>query len=298
MEAAKRLQALDIDFVAAGSPDPGNPAAVPMDKLREWETQGLVRFPGHVKDIPKLLAEADIFVLPSYREGLPKSLIEAAACGLSAHRDRRSRLPGNAMTDGLELGCSFRRATRPRLPTLSGSWSKTRISRRHWEPTPGKSGGSLRRETHCRQDAGRLSRVHSLSPKPQPNLRRSSRDLRPCAFRGRLCVLRKPGLRHQNGPQPRAPVTPFAQVLAPGVAHKPRIEVTLTRKPGLIEQVFRPIAQRSAKPLAYRDREARFRPLNQLARHIAVQHLPQRPFGLAVWNSMSSGRRQPTEKTR
>ncbi len=101
VEAAKRLQALDIDFVAAGSPDPGNPAAVPMDKLREWETQGLVRFPGHVEDIPKLLAEADIFVLPSYREGLPKSLIEAAACGLPLIA---TDVPGcrDVITDGLD----------------------------------------------------------------------------------------------------------------------------------------------------------------------------------------------------
>jgi glycosyltransferase involved in cell wall biosynthesis len=40
----------------------------------------LVEWLGHVDDMPALLASADIVVLPSYREGLPKSLIEAAAC--------------------------------------------------------------------------------------------------------------------------------------------------------------------------------------------------------------------------
>ena len=48
--------------------------------LLDWEAAGLVDWLGHVDDMPALLASADIVVLPSYREGLPKSLIEAAAC--------------------------------------------------------------------------------------------------------------------------------------------------------------------------------------------------------------------------
>jgi glycosyltransferase involved in cell wall biosynthesis len=82
VEAARILQGRGLVFVAAGAPDPGNPAAVPAETIRNWENQGLVRFPGHVERVERLLATADVFVLPSYREGLPRSLIEAGACGL------------------------------------------------------------------------------------------------------------------------------------------------------------------------------------------------------------------------
>lgn len=82
VEAAQILRGRGLSFIAAGAPDPGNPAAVPIEKIREWERLGLAQFLGHVDDMRELLAETDIFVLPSYREGLPRSLIEAGACGL------------------------------------------------------------------------------------------------------------------------------------------------------------------------------------------------------------------------
>jgi glycosyltransferase involved in cell wall biosynthesis len=50
--------------------------------VEAWVNEGLVEWLGHVNDMPKLLSEIDVMVLPSYREGLPKALIEAAACGL------------------------------------------------------------------------------------------------------------------------------------------------------------------------------------------------------------------------
>ncbi len=83
VEAARitRAKRANVAFVLAGDPDPGNPAAIPESVLHEWQAAGLVEWLGHVDDMPGFLAQADIVVLPSYREGLPKSLIEAAACG-------------------------------------------------------------------------------------------------------------------------------------------------------------------------------------------------------------------------
>ncbi len=69
-------------FLLAGTPDPGNPAAVPETTVRSWVGEGVLEWLGHVDDMAALLASVDIVVLPSYREGLPKSLIEAAACAL------------------------------------------------------------------------------------------------------------------------------------------------------------------------------------------------------------------------
>lgn len=65
----------------AGSPDPGNPATVADVELQQWARDGMVQCLGQRDDIAALYAAAHIVVLPSYREGLPKSLVEAAACG-------------------------------------------------------------------------------------------------------------------------------------------------------------------------------------------------------------------------
>jgi len=85
VEAARLLResGLAIEFLLAGVPDPGNPAAVNERQVRDWNDAGLIRALGHVDDMVHWLHQADLAVLPSYyREGVPKSLIEAAACGL------------------------------------------------------------------------------------------------------------------------------------------------------------------------------------------------------------------------
>lgn len=84
VDAARQLlgEGRAIEFLLAGEPDPGNPAAASEETIRAWMNEGLVTWLGHVDDMPRLYQSVDAVVLPSYREGLPKGLIEAAACGL------------------------------------------------------------------------------------------------------------------------------------------------------------------------------------------------------------------------
>ena len=76
-----RSRGVPVDLLLAGTPDPGNPAAVPESAVREWISEGLVQWLGHVDDMPALFRSVQIVALPSYREGLPKGLIEAGASG-------------------------------------------------------------------------------------------------------------------------------------------------------------------------------------------------------------------------
>lgn len=84
--AAARLLAMrgvEARFLLVGEPDPANPAAIPVAKLREWHGQFGVEWFGRREDMPSVWQSAHIACLPSYyREGLPKCLLEAAACGL------------------------------------------------------------------------------------------------------------------------------------------------------------------------------------------------------------------------
>ncbi len=84
VEAACRLTGAGVSarFVLVGDPDPANPASVPESTLRSWHGQHGVEWWGRREDMPAVLQAAHIACLPSYREGLPKSLLEAAACGL------------------------------------------------------------------------------------------------------------------------------------------------------------------------------------------------------------------------
>lgn len=83
VEAARMTQRAgsDIRWVLVGSPDPGNPVSIAETTVRAWHVDGVIEWLGERTDIAALYQQAHIAVLPSYREGLPKSLIEAAASG-------------------------------------------------------------------------------------------------------------------------------------------------------------------------------------------------------------------------
>ncbi|MGH8499527.1 MAG: glycosyltransferase family 4 protein, partial [Methylococcales bacterium] len=83
--AIKLLKKRGFDFSAAlvGEPDDENLASVSRVQLQGWHDAGLINWLGYREDIAEFWHNAHIAVLPSYREGLPKSLLEAAACGRS-----------------------------------------------------------------------------------------------------------------------------------------------------------------------------------------------------------------------
>jgi glycosyltransferase involved in cell wall biosynthesis len=67
--------------VLVGSPDHENPSAIPEETLRGWHHEGVIEWWGQRDGMPNVLSQSHIVVLPTYREGLPKILIEAASCG-------------------------------------------------------------------------------------------------------------------------------------------------------------------------------------------------------------------------
>ncbi len=71
----------NVRFILTGNCDPANPAAVPLEQLQSWQREGVVEWCGWQDDMLKVYANSHIVCLPSYREGLPRSLIEASACG-------------------------------------------------------------------------------------------------------------------------------------------------------------------------------------------------------------------------
>ncbi len=69
-------------FVLVGDVDPLNPSSLKRTTLEKWKNEKAIEWLGWISDIKNILLETDILCLPSYREGLPKSLVEGAAAGL------------------------------------------------------------------------------------------------------------------------------------------------------------------------------------------------------------------------
>jgi len=70
-----------VRLLIAGEPDPANSASIPRKEIADWSRRPGITLLGHVTDIRNVWKDAHIAVLASRREGLPMSLLEAAACG-------------------------------------------------------------------------------------------------------------------------------------------------------------------------------------------------------------------------
>ncbi|MCH2340093.1 MULTISPECIES: glycosyltransferase family 4 protein [Stutzerimonas stutzeri subgroup] len=83
IEAARilRERGIDVDMRIVGAPDFSNPTSISKAEFNRWSSENQVRMLGHRNDVANQYSAAHIVCLPSYREGLPKALVEAAACG-------------------------------------------------------------------------------------------------------------------------------------------------------------------------------------------------------------------------
>jgi len=79
VEAARRLRGL-ARFVVAGDHDRDTGRAIPKDEFSSWIRDGVIEYDGRLDDVRIAYCDADIVCLPSWREGVPKALIEAASC--------------------------------------------------------------------------------------------------------------------------------------------------------------------------------------------------------------------------
>jgi len=80
VEAARQfINQDDIEFCILGAYYPGNPTAINEEEMKVWEEEGAVKYLGTSDDVKSLIAECDCVVLPSYREGLSRVLLEAAS---------------------------------------------------------------------------------------------------------------------------------------------------------------------------------------------------------------------------
>jgi len=66
-------------FLLLGAIDRGNPAVVPEERIKSWQEEGLIEYLGEAPDVRPFISQSDCVVLPSYREGAPRALLEAAS---------------------------------------------------------------------------------------------------------------------------------------------------------------------------------------------------------------------------
>lgn len=68
-------------FQLIGKCDDSNPSSIPLEKIKEWESEGIVSYLGETQDVRPIIAQSSCIILPSYREGIPRVLLEAMSMG-------------------------------------------------------------------------------------------------------------------------------------------------------------------------------------------------------------------------
>ncbi|WP_338911165.1 glycosyltransferase family 4 protein [Mycetohabitans rhizoxinica] len=81
VEAARLVRAVypQAVFQLLGATDVANPSAISAEQMRTWVAEGVIEYLGTTQDVRDIIARADCLVLPSYREGVPRTLLEGAA---------------------------------------------------------------------------------------------------------------------------------------------------------------------------------------------------------------------------
>ena len=74
-----RQRSIAAEFLLVGDIDASSPSAISKSRLDDWHSSGIIKWIGHNDDMASVLRQANIVCLPSYREGLPKVLLEAMA---------------------------------------------------------------------------------------------------------------------------------------------------------------------------------------------------------------------------
>jgi glycosyltransferase involved in cell wall biosynthesis len=75
-----RAKGIAARFALVGAPDTQNPECVPQPLIEAWVAEGVVEWWGHRDNMPDVMNQAAVVCLPSYREGMPKALLEASSC--------------------------------------------------------------------------------------------------------------------------------------------------------------------------------------------------------------------------